>query len=344
MREIRQISRRRAGIQGRSSRNTRYLHGLLALVMVGAATAGCGSGGGQQAASPSARESAGSPTVVVAAVPAPGAAALYLAEQRGFFSRAGLHVRIESSVSASKVLPDLVNGSVSVALGQWTSALAAAAAGVKLTVIAPGNSGGPGLEEIVTFPGSGITRLSQLRGKVVAVNALAGLPQALTDSVLAAHGITASAVRFVPVPFPDMATALAAHRVAAAFMVSPYLEEAGKVRVLADIDAVPVIRGIPVTGYYASQAWAAAHAAQLAAFGKALAQGQRIAVSDPAAARRAIVAYTGVSAKVAAAMPLGTYPASVSAADLSRVGTLMQRYGLLRASANVGALARGMTS
>jgi NitT/TauT family transport system substrate-binding protein len=282
--------------------------------------------------------------MVVAAVPAPGAAALYLAEQRGFFAKAGLDVRVESAVSASDVVADLVNGSVQVTLGQWTSALAAANSGVKLTVIGPGNSGGPGLEELVTGPGSGITRLSQLRGKVIAVNALAGLPQALADNMLAAHGVPASAVRYVPVPFPDMGTALAAGRVAAAFMVSPYVDEAGAVRVLADVDADPAVRGIPVTGYYASRAWAAGHAAQLAAFGSALAQGQRVAAADPAVARQAIAKFTGVNPAVAARMPLGTFPASVSAAGLGRVGALMQRYGILPAAAKVGALASGMTS
>lgn len=318
------------------------MHGLLAVAVAGAA-AGCGGGGPQAAAGPSSPKAAAQP-LVVAAVPAPGAAALYIAGQRGLFARAGLNVRIESSVSASDVVPDLVNGSVAVALGQWTSALDAAAAGVKLTVIAPGNSGGPGLEELVSGPGSGITTVAALRGKVVAVNALAGLPQALTDSVLAARGVPVSAVRYVAVPFPDMGAALAAGRVAAAFMVSPYLEEAGPVRVLADVNAGPAGQGIPVTGYYASRAWAGSHAAQLAAFARALAAGQQIAAADPAAARQAVAASTGVSAAVAARMPLGVFPVSVSVAGLDRVGALMQRYGLLPASAKVAALVSGMTS
>jgi NitT/TauT family transport system substrate-binding protein len=281
----------------------------------------------------------------VAAVPAPGAAALYIAEDNGLFAKAGLDVRIESSVSASDVVPDLVNGSVSVALGQWTSALAAEAGGVRLRVIAPGNSGGPGLEELVTRPGSGITRLSQLRGKVIAVNALGGLPQALTDSVLAADGVPVTAVRYTAVPFPSMAAALAAGKVTAAFMVAPYLTQAaGQVRVLADIDQGSKTKGIPVTGYYASQAWAASHAAQLAAFSRALARGQEAAATDPAAARQAIARHTGVSQAVAAKMPLGAFPASVGVAGLSRVGVLMQDYGLLPRAVKVTALASEMTS
>lgn len=340
-----ELSRARpARTPGRPGRVTWRLCGLLAVVAMGAAATGCGTGS-QHAAAPASPAKAPEAQLMVAAVPAPGAAALYIAEQRGLFAEAGLDVRIESSVSASDVVPDLVNGSIGVAAGQWTSALDAGNAGVKLKVIAPGNSGGPGLEQLVTRPGSGITRVAQLRGKVIAVNALSGLPQALTDAVLAASGVPASAVRYTAVPFPDMAAALASGRVAAAFMVAPYLTQAGAaVKTLADINDGTTTKGIPVTGYYTSRAWAAAHAAQLAAFSRALAQGQQIAAADPAAARVAVAKYTGVSAAVAARMALGTFPAAVSPAGLERVGALLQAYGLLPASTNVSALASGMTS
>lgn len=348
MREISDFTLRcPARTPGRPRRGTRVLRGLLAVLTVAAAAAGCSSsdGGSQHAPATAGSSKAPATELTVAAVPAPGAAALYLADQRGLFTKAGLKVHIESAVSASQVVPDLVNGSVPVTLGQWTSALAAEAAGVKLKVIAPGNSGGPGLEQLVVSPGSKITKVSQLRGQVIAVNALAGLPQALTDSVLEAAGVPASAVRYVAIPFPSMGAALAAHRVAAAFMVSPYLtQSAGNVRVLADIDQLSGTKGIPVTGYYASQAWAGSHPAELAAFTRALGQGQKIAASDPAAARSAIAKYTGVSAETAANMPLGTFPEAVSAADLGRVGTLMQQWKLLDASAKVSELASGMTS
>lgn len=322
-------------------RNSRCLRGVLALAVAGAAAVGCGSAP-PAAAGPSSPKPGGQP-LVVAAVPAPGAAALYIAEQRGLFAKTGLNVRIESTVSASAVLADLVNGSVSVVLGQWTSALAAEAGGVRLRVIAPGNDGGPGLEQLVTSHGSGITTIGQLRGKVIAVNALGGLPQALTDSVLADGGIPVQMVRYAAVPFPDMAAALAHGEVAAAFMVAPYLTQAAsQLRVLADIDQHSTTKGIPVTGYYASQAWAASHRAQLTAFTGALSQGQHLAAAEPPTARQAFASYTGVSTAVAAKMPLGTFPGSVGVADLSRVGTLMQAYGLLPRAVKITALASGM--
>jgi NitT/TauT family transport system substrate-binding protein len=341
--------RHRARALSRALSRARVLSLLAAASL---AAAGCGSqhpaagaaGRHQAGRRPAAASQAAGPAMVVAAVPAPGAAALYLGAERGLFRAAGLDVRIEPAVSASDTVAGLASGSVAVVLGQWTSALDAAAAGVGITVIGPGNNGGPGLEELVTVPGSGVTSLSGLRGKTIAVNALSGLPQALTDSLLAAGGVPATAVRYTAVPFPEMAAALRAHRAAAAFMVQPYLRLAGGLTVLADADRFPATRGIPVTGYFTSRSWAAGHRAELARFAAALRRGQQLAAADPAAARQAIARYTGISPAAAAGMPLGTFPASVTAAALERVGDLMRRYGLLTGRASVTALATGMTS
>ncbi len=281
--------------------------------------------------------------VVVAAVPATGAAGLYIAEQRGLFAAAGLHVTIKSSVSAADVIPDLINGSVNMSLGQWTSALAVASRGIGLRVIGPGNSGGLGLEEIVVGPHSRITRLAQMKGATIAVNALAGLSQLVTESALAQAGVTPAQVHFTVIPFPDMAAALAAHRVDAALMIQPFLAKAGpQVTELADIDQGPT-QDFPITGYVATAAWVQKNPATAAAFIRALSQGQKLAATNRAAVNQAVIKYVGVSQQAAASMTLGTFPLSVSAADLRRVAAMMQSYGMLPKSVNVATVTAGMT-
>jgi NitT/TauT family transport system substrate-binding protein len=281
--------------------------------------------------------------VVVAAVPATGAAGLYIAEQRGLFAAAGLHVTIESSVSAATVIPDLINGSVNVSLGQWTSAIAVAARGIGLRAIGPGNSGGPGLEEVVVGAHSPVTSLAQLKGKTIAVNALSGLSQLVTEAALAKDGVTAAQVRFTVIPFPDMAAALAAHRVDAALMIQPYLAKARhQLTELADIDQ-GATADFPITGYIATAAWVQKNPAVAAAFIRALSQGQKLAATDRSAVNQAVVKYVGVTEQAATSMTLGAFPLSVSTADLNRVAALMQSYGMLPKSVNVTSVAAGMT-
>ena len=326
---------------------------LVPLVVVSACVAACTSSAHPSAtpsATPSAALSASSPSgglakanVVVAAVPATGASGLYIAQQRGLFAAAGLHVTIESSVSAAAVIPDLLNGSIDVSLGQWTSAIAAEARGIQLRAIAPGNSGAPGLEALATAADSPIRTLRALRGKTIAVNVLAGLSQLLAQSVLASAGVTA--VHFVAIPFPSMGTALAAHRVDAAFMVQPYLGEllaARQVAELADIDQ-GATADFPISGYVVTSGWAKQYPATLAAFTRALGEGQRLAATDRAAVNQAIVHYIPISPRTAARMTLGAFPFAVDPLQVRRVATLMQRYGVLPKSANPASLAAAMT-
>jgi NitT/TauT family transport system substrate-binding protein len=317
-------------------------HSIFADMALVVAAAGCGA---QPPAHHAGTNQARAATaLVVAAVPASGASGLYIAQADGLFRAAGLRVTIESSASAAVVVPGLLSGSVNVALGQWTSALAAAQAGVHLTAIAPGNSGAPGLEELVTGSRSRIMSTRQLAGQTIAVNALSGLTQALAENALAAVGVRPGQVRFTAVPFPDMAVALAKGEVGAAFMIQPYLTaDKAQVRELQDIDS-GTSQDFPLTGYFSARSWAEGHRAALAAFEKALARGQQIAATDRAAVNAAMVRYTGVSAATASVMALGTFPSSVQASQLERVADLMKRYGLLPATANITALADGLVN
>jgi NitT/TauT family transport system substrate-binding protein len=330
----------------RSARPRPPARRLCAVVATAAAlsAAGCSSNSPSTSTPTSASTShPASASIVVAAVPATGAAGLYIAEQRGLFAAAGLHVTIESSVSAADVIPDLLNGSVQVSLGQWTSAIAVAARGIGLRALGPGNAGGVGLEEVVVAKHSPITSLAQLKGKTIAVNVLSGLSQLVTDSVLARAGISPSQVHYTPIPFTSTAAALAAHHVDAALMIQPYLAKAAQqVTELADVDE-GATADFPITGYVATAAWVQKNPTVAAAFSRALAEGQKIAAANRAAVNQAVVKYVGVSPQAAASMTLGAFPLAVSAADLSRVATLMQSYGLLPKSVDVATVAAGMT-
>jgi NitT/TauT family transport system substrate-binding protein len=322
-------------MQYRRSRYTWLTSALLAVVVV-FVLAGCGASVADHP----------NPTavtrLVVAAVPAEGAAGLYIAQEQGLFRKAGLVVRIESAVSSADVLANLVHGDVNVSLGQWTSALAAEADGIKLRAIAAGNDGASGLEELVSGAGSGIKRPIQLAGKTIGVNALNGLSQLLVEAVLSSDGIQPSRLHWVAIPFPNMAAAVAGHKVDAAFMVQPYAlaaERAKTVTELVDIDTGAVTRNFPITGYVTTQAWAKRNPAALAAFSRALAEGQRVAAGDPAAVVQAVAKYTGITASPG--MPIGGFPSAVTAAQLTRVAVLMKQYGLLP-TANPSKLAMEM--
>ncbi|MGH3253400.1 MAG: ABC transporter substrate-binding protein, partial [Trebonia sp.] len=242
-------------------------------------------------------------------------------------------------------VPGLLSGRTDVVLGQWTTVVAAEASGARLAAIGEGNAGGAGLEELVTSPGSPIERLSQLAGKTIAVNAPNGLPQLLTMRFLRDNGVPVSGVRFTAVPFPRMGAALAAHRADAAFTVEPYLSQAEQkygVTELADLDQGSTAN-FPVTGYFTTRAWEAAHPAAAAAFTAALRQGQHTAATDRAAVEKALIRHLGITPVVAAVMSPGTYPVgSVDPVHLERVADIMRAAGLLPRTAAIPAIVRAL--
>jgi NitT/TauT family transport system substrate-binding protein len=323
------------------ARRARRLGLACAVVSAAVLAAGCAS----SAASPAASTRLEKRDLTVAVVPATSVAGLYIAQQRGYFAAAGLRVKIVSVASGVNALPELVRGSVDIDEGQWTSDVAAEAAGAAhLRVLAPGNSGGTALEQVVTPPGSPITTVQQLRGKTIAVNALKGLAVLLSSNVLNGYGVDPASVRFVVVPFPAMAAALAAHRVDAAFMTEPFLSaaETGQgVVPLFDIDQ-GAAQNFPIAGYVTTQAWAAKYPNTRGAFAAALARGQRVAATSRLPVQQAMTANLHVSKVTAAVMALGTYPLTMTGNELARVATVMKLNHLLPGSVNATALAKEM--
>jgi NitT/TauT family transport system substrate-binding protein len=283
------------------------------------------------------------PDLTVAVVPAISAAGLYIAQQDGYFTAAGLHVRVVPIASGVNALPDLLSGSVDIDEGQWAADLAAEAKGIaKLHALASASAGGPGVQEIVIPAGSQIRSVPQLRGATIAVNALGGLAVLVTDIMLKTYGVPVSSVHYTVMGFPDMGTALAAHRVDAAFIAEPSLstaEDNDGATPLLDVDTGPT-HTIPISGYVTTAAWAKKYPRTAAAFTAALEHGQRVAGTDRAAVERALVPALRISKTTAAVMALGTFPLSVNPIALARVAKLMQSNGLLGKSVNTQALVK----
>lgn len=303
---------------------TRALALMLAVAGMLATVVGCGSSAAT--ARPTGPEK---PDITVVAVPATGAAGLYLAEQDGFFARQGLHVTILPSVSATDAVAELKSGHIDVSLGQWTTAILVQAKRVAdLKALAEGNAGAP--QQVLTWAGSGISSPVQLKGKTIAVNVLGGLAELEVLADLASYQIDPAQVRFTVVPFPDMAAALAAHRVDAALLPEPYASQAqitnGDPAVFSTGQQGPTT-DFPIEGYVVTRSWARRYPRTAAAFTAAIDQGQRVAGTDRAAVERVLLRYIkSLDTKTASVMGLGSYPDTVDPVPLGRVGDLMRQF------------------
>lgn len=286
--------------------------------------------------SATARTSAAGPqpsSIAVAVVANEGAAGLYIAEQEGLFRRLGLQVTVTTVTSATAALPALLHGSVDVVAGQYSTFIQGQAAGTgEFRVLAPGWSLGPRVEGIVIPAHSPVSAVPQLPGKTIAVNAIGGIDQILSDVVLDTYHVRPAQVHFVAIPFQAMGAALAAHRVDAAYLSEPYLTEAEQqygVEPVADPDAGPV-QGLPVTGYTSTKAWAQRYPKTAAEFAAALAEGNEQATLHPGVFQLAMEHQLHLSALVADVMATGVFPISINAIQLQRVANVLYEFGALK--------------
>jgi NitT/TauT family transport system substrate-binding protein len=312
----------------------------IAVTMLAAGCSG-GSGGGAPRFKPE------KTNIVVNAFPAIDSAGLYIAQDEGLFAAQGLHVKIMPVVLPPPSTQDLVDGQEH---GQWDitagdyvtyieDQLGAGAPKADLRIIAESSFLQPNVLTLLVKGGSPITQVSQLKGKVVSVNAPNDIGTLLIDSLLVSHGLKPQQVRFAnTVPFPAVVQTLMAKNspVVASFAPEPFVsggEAAVGLEELADLDQ-GATQDFPIQGYAVTAEWAKKYPNTLKAFTTALSQGQEIADTDRAAVENVLQKYLHIDKQSAAFISLPAFPLGVDAVRLQRVVSSMKRFGLLPKNAN----------
>jgi len=341
----------------------RHAATAVALTAVAALAAGCsasGSGGtGVDSIANSMPTNYGAPeqtTLNVGVVPAMDSAGFFVALNEGLFTREGLTIKYTPATSSETAIKQQLAGQLQVSAGNYVSYVQAVAQqGDPLEVISEGSVMQQGAQTIFVMPKSHITQLSQLKGKLVGVNAPNNIDYLLDVSVLKENGINTADVKFPTasdkdfsatdgaIPFPEMAGDLAGGEIAAATMPEPFAsiaeQQFGAVP-LADLNQ-GATNDFPIEGYVVTKAWAAANPHTLRRFLAALSAGQEIADTDRGAVEKAFEGLDGapngqVPPQIAAVMSLDTYPIGIDQTRLQRVADVMYQFGLLSSNYNVG--------
>jgi NitT/TauT family transport system substrate-binding protein len=314
--------------------------GVLVLFLV----SGCAAAlpGGDPAAAAPLRET----NLVAGVVPDETNAALFIAQERGFFAAHGLHVTIRRIVSTEDAVPQLLDGSLDVAAGQLPTWIAAQANGLgPFRVLAPGVELGTDVDEIVVLNTSDISSAGQLAGRVIGVNASKGNGPLLSDNTLAVYGITPAQVKYKVISFPDMSAALASHQVDATYCTEPWCTE-----MALQIGAVSVanlnqgqVQGMLIGGYTVTTEWLKKNPRTAAAFTASIDEAINLANANPFALQRAFEVSLSVPQQVAALMNVGTFPTLIEPNQILQLAFLMIQFGELSPNTNLNSLATAMT-
>jgi len=329
----------------------RRVRGAALLVTAATLVFASGCAGSGSAAAPAAVEK---PDLNVAVVPALDSAGFFVALYDGLFRAEGLNVHFIPAVSSDTVISGQVKGQYDITGGNYVSYIQAQQDGeANLDIFAEGSLMTPGAQGIYVMPNSPIKSLAELTHHTLAINAPKNVLYLLAASVLAEHGMSPNSVQWVTkYAFPQMIAALRSGAVDAAMLPEPFASIAeltdGAVP-LADMDQ-GATTNFPVEGYVVTKQWAQKYPRTLAAFDKALEEGQQIADTSRAAVEQAmedLPAPFGVSKETAAVMSLDNYPfatgmaGSVDPTRLQRVVDVMQQFLGFDPSFNIDSMVNG---
>ncbi|MGH3419814.1 MAG: ABC transporter substrate-binding protein, partial [Streptosporangiaceae bacterium] len=229
--------------------------------------------------------------------------------------------------------------------------IAAQAAGARFRILAEASTLRPDSRALVVPANSNVTSIAGLVGKKIGVNGTNSIGTLLISALLQENGISPSKVDFVTdhKGFPAMPGRLQQGEWQAAFLAEPYVTIAGEQygdQILADFDH-GATTNFPIDGYVATQAWAKRHPKTVAAFVRAIEEGQTIAASDATAAQAAIGRADQLSPMVTGVMALPNFPIGpVDEKRIEREATVMLQFGTLgqqyAAQVEQGTLVRSM--
>ncbi len=201
-----------------------------------------------------------------------------------------------------------------------------------LKVLVAGSTMAPNVQEIVVPPNSKITKMSQLSGKTITLNAPNNIGQLLVESMLQDNAVPGKP-KFNAMPFPAMGPKLADHQITAAWVPEPFIsefEEQYGVQPLADANQ-GAAENLPIEGYVATQSWLNKYPHTAEAFRIAMEKAQAVAATNLDAVQQAMTAFAGVKPLAASVLPAPGFPTTTQAGPLQRIVTLMVNFGMIKA-------------
>ena len=314
-------------------RSRSFVRRASVIVGVIALLAGCGSSSSK---SSSGSSGSNATTIKFGYVPYGDDGPLFLGIEKGFFSSRGLDVKPIPEAAPTAIVANLLSGQQQFGFITTNVLINAVAHNVPIKCVSTvdGNqSPSPKNDSAVMLaaPGSGVSSVSQLQNKTVAVVQLNSLNSVDVQESVAKAGGDPSSVHLTALPFPQMPQALKSGRVAAAMVVSPFSATALKegARPIAYPNSSLFPNGT-ITCIAASTSYIQSHAQQVKSWQAAINQSAQYAKTHLPAARATLTRYLSLSPTAAAHAVLSTnWDTSVNTASVQKQETLLKKFGAL---------------
>ena len=272
-------------------------------------------------------------------------APFYVGIERGYFAEQGIEVDLQALAGGADMLTQTAAGNFDVGAGGIGSAyfnLAARARGLNqgqpMKIVAPLHAERPPLTTPLVvgkkaYEEGRTTKVADLKGKKVAINALGAATEYWLERALNSGGLTIKDVEVVAIPFQNIPQALESGAIAGAMLGEPFATlgvRQGQVHVLND----RFLDGDQPTALYYNSAWVAKNPRLAQGFMLAYLKAVRDLESggwSDAKTLEVLAKYTSVPAETiaAAARPFGEPDGAVNIASLQSQQTFFKQQGRL---------------
>jgi NitT/TauT family transport system substrate-binding protein len=285
-------------------------------------------------------------TVVhVSSIPIIDTAPLQAAIKEGYFATEGLDVDTTPTAGGAVGIPALVAGQVQFASSNTISVAIAADKGLGVKLVSAGSDTGPNppdLAAMVVKPGSHIKTGKDLEGKRLAVNTRLTIIWLYANAWVEKTGGDPTKVNYVEIPFPQMIDAVKNGQVAAAFAIEPFL---GAALASKSVEFIgwpynDVQKGIPVSGYVATDAYIKAHPDIVKRWVRAYDRGVdwvNAHMNTPAFAEL-VSSYTKMPVKLVQALHLPPFPKTIQPDRLNPQLDLARKFHLISGKVSAATL------
>jgi NitT/TauT family transport system substrate-binding protein len=316
----------------------RPLLSLVALALL-AATAGCGSSGDDNGGQAS---GGGTRQVKVGVIPILDVAPIYLGKEKGFFSKRGIELTLETGQGGAAIVPGVVSGQFQFGFSNVTSLLIASTRGLPLKVVSNGvASTGKDKADFggVVVKDASIRTAADLAGKRVAVNTLKNIGDSTIRASVRKAGGDPSSIKFVELAFPDMPAALQAGRVDAIWVVEPFLStslaQGGRLVASNYVDTAP---DLTVAVYFTSRQLIDKDPDLVKRFTEAMTESLAYADAQPDDARPVLTSYTKIDPALIQKQTLPKWPPQINRASVETLADLALKDGLVTKPPDLAAL------
>lgn len=271
--------------------------------------------------------------ITVTVIPIADCTPLFLGKAKGFFDEQNLDLTIQTAGGGAEIIPSVISGQRQFGFSNLPSLLIGLTKGLDLVAVAPGASStgekGKDMGGVIVAKDSPIQSAKDLVGKTVAVNNLKNIAEVTIRAAVEADGGDSSQVKFVEIPFPDQAAAIASKQVDAGWVVEPFVQanlaQGNRVASWTFVETTPKLE---IADYFTTGAYAAANADIVARFQKAIAKSLDYAQAHPDEARATIPTFTRINAEAAGKVVLTGWPSTFNHDSTEKLADLGVKFGL----------------